>query len=197
MKLANPLQRWRKRTAAWTLLEMMIGVTAFSIAGAAIGSAYLFGLRSFKAMSNYSELNQQNREAMDLITREIRQAKTVLPNENTSTSTKHYLTLLDGSNEKIVYTFDSSLRQLTRTSNGVSRVLLDDCYLVKFNLGTRVPATNSSSSPYYPASDLNEAKIIDLTWKSHRTLPGGVINSEDIQTAKIVIRKHKLSGSAP
>jgi hypothetical protein len=31
-----------------------------------------------------------------------------------------------------------------------------------------------------------------LTWKTSRSLPGGLINSENIQTARIVIRKQKL-----
>ena len=60
----------KQRVGAWTLLEMMISVAVFGIAGGAVASAYVFSLRSFQALSNYAILDQQNREAIDRITRE-------------------------------------------------------------------------------------------------------------------------------
>lgn len=174
------------RRGGWTLLEMMIAVTVFSIAGAAVGATYLFGIRSFQAISNYAQLDQQNREAMDLLTREIRQANSVTAYQNGANS---YLTLVDGNRVPITYTFNGTTRQFIRTSNGVPRVLLEDCSLLSFNLGMRPPNTNFG---YFPTTNVNLAKIVDLTWRTSRELPGGVINSENIQTARIVIRKQKV-----
>lgn len=177
-----------KRTGAWTLLEMMIGVAIFSIVGGAVGSAYVFSLRSFQALSNYAVLDQQNREAVDRITREVRQANSVYSFDN-YLSRKLVLVSGDTNRSQITYTFNRYTQQLTRTQNGKSSVLLDDCSLINFNLGMRPPNTNYG---YYPTMDVNQAKIVDLTWKTSRSLPGSVVNSENIQTARIVIRKQKV-----
>jgi type II secretory pathway pseudopilin PulG len=175
------------RKAAWTLIEAMIAVGVFSIASGAIATVYVFGLRSFQALSNYSILDEQNREAMDLLTREIRQANSVSSFNNGYNSS---LTLVDGNLKNIVYNFNRTTQQLTRNSNGVSTVLLNNCSLINFHLGMRPPNTNYG---YYPTTNVNVAKIVDLTWKTRRYLPGGVANSENIQTARIVIRKQKVS----
>ena len=174
------------RTRGWTLLEMMIGVAVFSIAGAAISTAYVFSLRSFQALSNYSILDQQNREAVDLITREVRQANWVSSFNNTL---NRQLVLVDGDRNTVTYTFNRYTQQLTRTKNGQTQVLLNDCSLINFNLGMRPPSDNFG---YYPTVDVNKAKIVDLTWKTSRMLPGSVVNSENIQTARIVIRKQQV-----
>lgn len=183
------IKRTSKR-AAWTLLELMLGVAIFSIAGGAMATAYVFGLRSFQALSNYSILDQQNREAMDLLTREVRQAWYVSAKDNNS------LTLVDGNRKTVTYTFSPSAKKLIRSINGVNEVLLNDCSLINFTMATRVPNTNVNDQNYYTdiykTSDINEAKVINLSWKTRRELPGGVGQSENIQTARIVIRKQKL-----
>jgi hypothetical protein len=165
---------------------MMFAVAVFAIASAAVMTAYLFSLRSFQSISNYAILDQQNRKAMDSITREVRQANAVSSFVNGNSSS---LTLVDGNLQPVTYSFNGATRQLIRTAGGASTVLLNDCTLLNFNLGMRPPATNYG---YYPTTDINKAKIVDLTWKTRRSLPGGVINSENIQTARIVIRKQQL-----
>ena len=178
------------RAGGWTLLEMMIAVTIFGIAGAAVGSAYLFGLRSFQALSNYSILDQQNRTAMDKLTREVRQARWV------ESKTDDTLILKDGNYDSITYKFNNDTQQLVRTANGNTTVMLDNCSLIKFVMATRVPNTNVNDAnfytDYYETSDMNEAKVINLSWKTRRELPNGVMQSENVQTARIVIRKQKL-----
>lgn len=169
---------------------MMLGVAVFSIASGAIATAYVFGLRSFQALSNYSILDQQNREAMDLLTREVRQAWYV------STNNSNSLTLVDGKRGTVTYTFNPTTQQLTRNANGTTSVLLNDCSLINFTMATRVPNTNVNDQNYYTdiykTTDFNAAKVINLSWVTRRELPGGVAQSENIQTARIVIRKQKL-----
>jgi len=182
--------RRKSTNSGWTLLEMMFGVAIFSVAGAAMATAYIFSLRSFQAMSNYSVLDQQNRQAMDLLTREIRQAWYVSAKDNNS------LTLVDGSRQTVTYNFSPYTQQLTRTADGRTSVLLNDCSLINFTMATRVPNTNVNDFNYYTdiykTTDINEAKVINLSWKTRRELPGGVGQSENIQTARIVIRKQKV-----
>ena len=171
-----------------TLVEVMIAMSVFTIAGGAVMSAYVFGLRSFQALSNYSQLDQQNREAMDRLSREIRQANSVFTFNNSSNNSS--LTIVDGFMKNVTYSFNASTKQMLRTREGVQEVVLEDCSLINFHLGMRPPNTNYG---YYPTTSPNLAKIVDLTWKTSRALPGGVKNTENIQTARIVIRKQKLS----
>jgi prepilin-type N-terminal cleavage/methylation domain-containing protein len=175
------------RSVGYTLIEMMVGVALFSIVSAAVCSAYMFSLRSFQALSNYNILDQQNRQAVDIITREVRQANSVQTYDNV---VAHKITLVDGNLNPVTYTFNRYTQQLTRTANGATTVLLNNCSLLNFNLGMRPPNTNYG---YYPTTDVNKAKIVDLSWKTSRGLFNGVQNSEDIQTARIVIRKQKVS----
>ena len=133
MNLIASILRSSRARQAWTLVEMMFAVATFSVAGAAVGSAYVFGLRSFQAVSNYAVLDQDNREAMDRITREIRSARAVVAHTNSDTFSM--LTVMNANYAEITYTFDFPNRQLKRTSNSVTQVLLEDCHLLKFNLG--------------------------------------------------------------
>jgi len=178
----------KSRVAGWTLLEMMIAVGTFSIVAAAMSTAYVFSLRSFQALSNYNILDQDNREALDRITREVRQANSVSSFDN---YLSRKLVLVSGDNDRklVTYTFNRYTQQLIETKGGQNTVLLDNCSLINFNLGMRPPNTNYG---YYPTLNVNEAKIVDLTWKTSRTLPGGLANSENIQTARIVIRKQQV-----
>lgn len=181
------IKHQRRGGGGWTLLEMMIAVGLFSIASAAMGSAYVFSLRSFQALSNYSILDQQNREVIDLITREVRQANSVTSFANDHT---RQLTLVDGDRNTVTYNFNGYRQQMTRTKSGTTSVLLENCSLINFHLGMRPPNTNYG---YYATSDINKAKIVDFTWKTSRSLPGGLANTENIQTARIVIRKQKVN----
>jgi len=179
------------KKGGWTLLEMMIAMTIFTIAGAAVGSAYMFSLRSFQALSNYSILDQQNRSAMDRLTREVRQAWSI--NSKSSNS----LVLVDGYGKYVTFLFNPTTKQLTRTQQGgATTVLLEDCDLINFTMATRVPNTNVNDYNFYTdiykTDSANHAKVVNLSWKTRRALPNGVGQSENIQTARIVIRKQQL-----
>jgi type II secretory pathway pseudopilin PulG len=181
----------RFKAAAWTLVELMVAVGIFSISGLALATIFLFCIRSFAAMTNYATLDQCNRHAMDIATTEIRQAQRVLSFSSNATSTS--LTILNGSGVNVTYAFDSTLQQFTR-NDGNPKVLLTNCNLVAFGLFVRPPVSNSFDM--YPLSTganwQQQVKTIQLTWKTSMNLcPSAQINSEDVQTACIVIRKQQ------
>ncbi len=68
----------RRARQAWTLVEMMVAVGVFSLCGIGLMGIYLFSVKSMASMYNYCLLDQYNRQAMDQLTREIRQATKVL-----------------------------------------------------------------------------------------------------------------------
>src|SRR5437764_8959018 len=113
----KPAPRARR---AWTLIEMMLGVTVFAIAGACLGSLFIFTARSFAAMQNYSILDQYNRQAMDTVTYEIRQAQLI--SDYSSNATTRTLSLVNGDGQPVTYTFDSPKQQVRRVSGSSARV---------------------------------------------------------------------------
>lgn len=172
-----------------TLVEMMVAVGVFSITGLALMSVYVFAMKSFAAMGNYATLSQSNRQAMDQLTSEIRQAKQV-----TAYSTNS-ITIVNGDSLTVSYLFLPQTKQMVRTaSDGSYKVLLNDCNLINFNLYQRNPI--GGSYDIYPAATGNwqqTVKVVQLSWKTSRTLFNAAVNSEDVQTARIVIRKQKNS----
>ena len=184
-----------KRHAAWTLLEMMLGVGVFSISGLALATIFLFSVRSYTAMANYAVLDQYNRQAMDQLTYEIRQAQQVSTYASNSTSSS--LGIVNGSGLNVTYTFDAANQRVTRSaSDGSFKVLLTNCSLLNFGLYMR-PPTNGSFE-VYPVSIgsgtnwQQMVKVVQLSWQTAMSIsPTMKVQSEDIQTARIVIRKQQ------
>jgi len=178
-------------TRAYTIVEIMVAVAVFSISALALSSIFLFSIRSYAAMANYALLDQKNRQAMDQLTYEIRQARNVVGYSSNSTSSS--LTITNGDGLRVTYTFDSPNQQVTRTASGSSSTVLTNCSLLNFNLYMR-PPTNGSFD-VYPINLSNNwqqtVKVVQLSWKTSMTLPGPRVTSEDIQTARIVIRKQQ------
>jgi len=180
------------KRAGWTLVEMIVAVGIFSISGLALATIFLFCIRSFAAMTNYATLDKCNRHAMDVLTTEIRQAQQVLSYSSNATSAS--LTILNGNGVNVTYSFDSSKQQFCR-NDGHNTVLLTNCNLVAFGLYVRPLASNSFD--LYPLDTGNnwqqQVKTIQLTWKTSMNIcPTAQVNSEDVQTACIVIRKQQL-----
>jgi len=171
-----------------TLIEMIVAVAVFSVVGLALMSVYLFAMKSFAAMGNYAVLDQANRQAMDLLTREIRQAKQV-----TAYSTNS-ITIVNGDTLTVTYLFRPQTRQMIRSaSDGSYQVLLDDCNLIDFRLFQRNPVNGSYD--IYPAAAGNwqqTVKVVQLSWRTSRSIFNGLAQSENVQTARIVIRKQKV-----
>ena len=171
----------RKRRSGFILTEIVValGVTTLLFATVCVFSA--FSAKSFAAMFNYVDLDDINRIAMDQITRDLRQANRV------TAFTSSSLSLEDGSMATLTYTYSANARTLTRAKNGVSRVILKDCDQLTFTVGQRNPV--GGSYDVYPAATASTAKVVNVTWSCSRTICGVKENTEDVQTARIIIRK--------
>jgi type II secretory pathway pseudopilin PulG len=177
---------------AWTLVEMMVAVGIFSLSSLCLMGLYLFSVKSMASMYSYALLDASNRQAMDQLTREIRQSKEVV---NFSTNSITILTAdPDGSDgPTVTYSFSPSAKKMLRTSSdGTSTVLLDNCNLLSFQLFMRCPISNTFG--IFPVAVNNwqqTVKVLQLTWKTSIVQPSSVASSENIQTARIVIRKQQ------
>ena len=155
----------------WTLVEMMVSVGVFTLVGMALMGGYIFSVKSMASMYSYTLLDQKNREAMDQLTREIRQSKNVLAHTTNS------ITILtaseDGSNGPIAtYTFSPSTKRMLRSSSdGTSKVLLENCSLLQFELYTRCPSNVFGIFPVAVNNWSNTVKVLQLTWKTSIVQP--------------------------
>lgn len=174
-----------KTQGGWTLVEMMVAVSIFSISAAAMASLYFFGITSFYSLIDYSALDQANRLAMDTMTQEIRGAQQITSYSTNPAS----ITFINQAGLTVTYTFTGSDEQLTRYDGLSTTMLLTNCNLLAFNLFTRCPS-NAVWGSFPPASGnwSNSVKVINFTWKTSMSLPKGEVDSEDVQTAYIVMR---------
>jgi hypothetical protein len=168
----------------------MVATAVFTIAGAALGTLFLYSIKSFASLANYAVLDSENRYAMDAMSKEIRQAKAVTG--YTSNSLGNSLTISDINNQPVTFSFNAQQKQLVRTSGGSSSVLLTNCNLLNFTLFQRNPSNgNYGVFPLASGNWTQSVKVVQLTWKTSRHVPSGPVNSENIQTARIVIRKQQ------
>lgn len=178
---------------AWTLPEMIVATGIFTLLGIALMGAYIYGVKGMASMYSYALLDQKNRQAMDQLTQEIRQSKNVL------SYTTNSITILTadqhGSNGPVAtYVFSPSTKRMLRnSSDGTSKVLLENCSLLQFDLYTRCPSNLFGIFPVAVNNWSNTVKVLQLTWKTSITQPSGIANSENVQTARIVIRKQQNS----
>jgi Tfp pilus assembly protein PilW len=182
MDFRTTFTKRRKFLRAMTIVELMIATMASSMALAGIGALSIYTARSFAAMSNYMELDKRSRNALDRMTQIVREADGV-------TSYDDHAIELSYHGQTLSFNFSPETKKLTMVdTNGTSRVLLDDCDYLNFQTFQRnsVPGTYDQ----YPVTqDESAAKLLQVTWICSRRLIGDLLNSESVQSAKIVIRK--------
>jgi hypothetical protein len=184
----------KKSRLAFTLAEVLIASTLFGIAGLALGSVYLFSTRTFGALANYATLDQNNRNAMDGMTKEIRECMQIIAVDTNAEGNVIAIHLINNTGDNVTYSFDSASQDLTRTlvPNGSkvplpAQVLVPNCQILSFTVGQRTPDnTNFDTYPWTPGSSI---QVLDMTWKAWKRIPGTQVGtSEEIQTAHVVIR---------
>jgi hypothetical protein len=166
---------------AMTLTEVMICAVIGSIALAVAMKVWVFTACSFAAMQNYADLDRCSQNALDLMSRDARQAKALI---NYQTNLLEFSDM-DGVKSNISYVYSPSTRTLTRVYGLDSRVLLRDCDYLTFSISQRCP---SNDFTFYQVTALSQAKLIDVAWKCSRQIYGQKVNTESMQSAKIVIR---------
>jgi len=171
----------KKKVAGLSLLETMIASGIGALLLATIMALGSYTARSFAAISNYAALDRSSRNALDRLTMMIREADGV-----TAFATNRVELSYHGA--PLVYSYDADSRTLAETFGGNTTALLESCDAFTFGIFQR--NTVGGSYDYYPAAlDEAEAKVIQVSWICSRKLLGELINSESVQSAKIVIRK--------
>ena len=170
-----------RRISGATLVELLVGS---AIGAMVIGATLAFSLytgRGFAGVVNYIELESQSRTALDGMVRDIRQADAL-----TAFATNK-LTFRDVNAQTLVYEYSPSLRTLVQTKAGKAQTLLKECDSLTFQIFQR--NTTNGTFDQYPTTILaSNAKVVQVSWVCSRKIVGSKLNTESVQTAKIVIR---------
>ena len=173
-----------------TLVELQIASAISVILFAAVMALAFYTARSFAAFSNYVDLDASSRNALDVMSSEIRQADLVTA--ATSASLTFQTTDPDtGATHGLKYVYDPVKKELARIfDGGAPDVLLSECSFLQFSTFQR-NTTPSLDNGFVPVSTAqpNLCKVVQLTWICSRKILGKSVNTESVQSAKVVIRK--------
>jgi len=167
------------RRVAMTLVEVMVTMALGSLVLAVVGTLIVFAARSFIALGNYSDLDQASRNALDILSKDIRQTKSLTYYRTND------LIFRDNDDQPLRYVWDPGARTLSRIKGTERRILLKECDFLRFGISQRNP---SNSFNFYPAVGPATAKLVDVSWICSRQILQQKVNTESVQTAKIVIR---------
>jgi Tfp pilus assembly protein PilW len=179
------------RNSGMTLIEVVVAMGIGIAVLAVIGSLALWSGKSFAAMANYADLDNASRNALDRMTSEVREVQGLI--SYAESANEKELVLRDSDGQPLYFRYNPGSKTLTKVKNGNTETLLKDCTTLNFNLYQRNNVSNTFNQ-YQVASGTNAAltcKVIQVNWIcSRRLLPTTLLNSESVQTAKIVIRHH-------
>jgi prepilin-type N-terminal cleavage/methylation domain-containing protein len=174
--------RRARRSAGFTLIELMVASALGVVAVAIVGALTWFSSRSFAAIANYVDLDQASQFALDKMSREIRQAQNLI--HFTSTS----LTFVDVDYNALSFIYDPETRTLVRVSGGQTNTLLQGCDFLEFSKYQHTTISNTFDA-YNPAFVTN-TKLVQVTWRCSRKILGAKVNTESVQSAKIALRNN-------
>jgi len=136
----------KARCRALTLVELLVATAISGVLIAAVMSLTFYSARSFAAMANYVDLDNCSRNALDVMSREIRQADCLVSGDDHQLVFRH-TNPGNGATFTIGYTYNPDTRVLARLQQGGPRtVLLDECDFLKFSIYQRNPMGGPTTS---------------------------------------------------
>jgi hypothetical protein len=172
----------KARRRAFTLAEIMVASGVAGIFFMVLGSLTFFAARSFVAMANYVDLENKSRLALDILSHDIRQS------DSLASGTSNQIVLNFTNATQVTFTYDPGSKTLTRTFNGVIRTnLLTECESLRFSMFQRNPINGTYDQ--FPVGTPGTCKLIQMDWKCSRQILKARVNTEVVQSAKIVIRR--------
>lgn len=163
-------------------MEMLIAVGVGSIIVTTVSLLMFYNARSLAALSNYADLDQDSRMALDNITREIRSAERLVsyqPNE--------IIFNAKGGTNNLRYLYNTNTSEFVQFKNNERTTLLTSCDEMIITLYSRNNISNQFSQ--FSVTNVANAKMVQFTWTCSRDILGTRVNTESVQSAKIVIRK--------
>lgn len=176
------------RHAAYTLVEVMVAAALGGLVVLASIAFAIYSARSFSALSNYSEMDEQGQVALDKFTQAVRQVHG-LTSYTTDGGIIDGLTFLDYDNQALSFSYDAGARAVYRIKGGVTNVLLSGCDSVVFTLYQRTPQAFTFDA--VSTAVATNCKLVEVSWNCSRNLlAGDKANTQIMQSAKVAIRSN-------
>lgn len=176
----------RAHRRGFSLVELLVATAVGGVVVVAVMTLMFYSARSFSAMTNYVDLDNTSRNALDIMLREIRQADSLASGDN------HQLVFNftdpnTAAKYTVGYVYSPDSRTLQRVQAGVRTVMLQGCDFLNFSMYQRNPIGGTYDQ--YPAATAATCKLVQLSWVCSRNILGNKANTESVQSAKVVIRK--------
>jgi Tfp pilus assembly protein PilW len=168
-----------------TLVEMTVSVVIGAIIMGAALALVIFSAKTYSSIADYDDLNRKGRNALDLISQDVRQSQHLSSYVSNSTSQVITFTNMPGSTPTY-FNYTYSQGNLTRNWGTQSSVLISNIISLSFSFYQRNPSNNYT---FIPTTDPTLAKLISVSWICTKpgfgSAPG---DTEDFQEAKVVVR---------
>jgi prepilin-type N-terminal cleavage/methylation domain-containing protein len=182
--------------AGFTLIEMMISIFVGLIVIGSIVTLSIISAQNFAGTANYVDMDEHSGNAMDVASREIRNATALIA---FSTNYPQFLKLTNAykaTTTTIVYTNSSVILKKTGLRD---YTLLTGCTNFSFQLFNRdttiintitntIISFNAATNPTTGIMDPNYCKVINLNWQCSRHIIGSQLSTEVAQSAQVVLR---------
>jgi hypothetical protein len=168
--------------AGFTLVEIMMASGLGAMALVVILLLSLYSSRSFAAIANYVDMDERSQLTLDKMSREIRQAHRLVAFTPTS------ITIEDSKGAPVSFSYDADSRTLLRTAGGISTTNLTECDTLQFSNYQGTIRSNTFDA--YNEKFVTNSRLIQVTWTCSRSILGAKMNTESVQSAKIVIRNN-------
>ena len=175
-------------------MEVLVALGLGSMVLGTVASLGLYGTRSSMAIANYTDLDAKSRYALDVISREVRQATAVLASQNGATCKSLTLTNSFGA-QLTTLTWQAGTRTIVIERTGFRPLIaLTDCDRWDFSFCQRTPLVTATNLILFPATnssgvlDLKLCKLVSMSWKCSRTLLRQKVHTESVQAAQLVLR---------
>ena len=197
MKIHRPIlfSNRSPESAGFSLVELLISVGLGTVVVGVIVCLSIATSWHFSATSNYAQMDDQSRNALDKISKEIRNSTSLVAFNSTNNPMYLLLTNANGPDGATI-TYDSTTSKLTLAKPGQAKTtLLTGCDTFSFTLFNRYPLVSSTNFTFYSSTNFTTGaidptftKVINMTWKCSRTILGSKLNTEIVQTAQVVLR---------
>jgi prepilin-type N-terminal cleavage/methylation domain-containing protein len=207
-KMASPTSSTRRINGAglrgFTLTELMISAVLSTIILAAVLSTFLMILRTGANASNYSELETEARQALEMFSREVRLANSV---GSGYSSTSVTLGIPDTSSSRtavaysVTYAFDTTNKQFTRTGPPIDNPSGTSTTTVLVNNVQQIPGVNPFNYYRYvttggyvngfqsnTAASAVEIKQIEINFVAQRTNTTVNTATNKVLSARFILR---------
>lgn len=175
----------KRQRSAFTLVEMLVAMGIGGLIVGVVAGLTVYSARSFASLYNYVDLDEKSRTTLDRMTADIRQADSL---QSISTSNDKIVLNYSGGNT-IGYLWQTNTGKVFRQVNGANdppNALLEGCDWLEFSIYQRNPVGGTYDQ--YPTASPATCKLIQVSWTCSREILGSKINTESVQSAKIVIR---------